>query len=71
MAISYDRNQLKTNININPLFNPMNMPKIYLHSQNCISDAAFLEEVPLTSSLSSNPSLPGCSGSAVSLPLGD
>lgn len=70
MAISYDINQLKTN-NINPVSTPMNMPKIYLHLQNYISDAAFLEEVPLTRSLSSNPSLPGCSGSAVSLPLGD
>lgn len=71
MVISYDINQLKTNININPVSDPMNKPKIYLRSQNYISDAAFLEEVPLTRSLSSNPSLPGCSGSAVSLPLGD
>lgn len=71
IAISYDTNQLKTNININTHSTLMNMPKIYLHSQNYISDAAFLEEVPLTRSLSSNPSLPGCSDSAVSLPLGD
>lgn len=70
-AISYGINQVKTNININPLSTLMNMPEMYLHSQNYISDAAFFQDVPLTRSLSSNPFLPGCSGSAVSLPQGD
>lgn len=41
VTMSYDINQQKTNININPPSTPTIIHKIHLQSQNYISDTAF------------------------------